>query len=91
MHYLIAREATIKALTIRNLPPSLAEALEREKRRRGKSLNQTVIDLLEQGLGTRGERSNGLGCLAGGWSEDEFRDIERATAQFETVDEELWR
>lgn len=82
---------TIKALTIRNLPPRLAEALEREKRRKGKSLNQTVIDLLGQGLGAEGERSNGLGSLAGGWSEDDFREFERATAQFEAVDEELWR
>jgi hypothetical protein len=73
------------------VPPSLAEALEREKRGRGKSLNQTVIDLLEQGLGAEGVRSNGLGRLAGGWSEDEFRDFERATAQFEAIDEELWR
>ena len=73
------------------MPPSLAEALEREKRRKGKSLNQTVIDLLGQGLGAGGMRSNGLGCLGGGWSEDEFRDFERATAQFEVVDEELWR
>lgn len=81
----------MKALTIRNLPPSLAAALEREKRRRGKSLNQTVIDLLGQGLGEQGVRSNGLGHLAGGWSEDEFRDFERATAQFEAVDEGLWR
>jgi hypothetical protein len=50
-----------------------------------------VIDLLGQGLGTRGSISNGLAGLAGGWSEDEFRDFERATAQFEEVDEELWR
>jgi hypothetical protein len=84
-------EDTIKALTIRNLPPNLAEALEREKRRRGQSLNQTVIDLLGQGLGAPGVRSNGLSRLAGGWSEDEFRDFERATAPFEAVDEELWR
>lgn len=82
---------TIKALTIRNLPPGIADALEREKRRRGKSLNQTVIDLLGQGLGAQGVRSNGLGRMAGGWSEDEFRDFERATARFEGIDEELWR
>lgn len=81
----------IKALTIRNLPPGLAEALEREKRRRGQSLNQTVIDLLDQGLGAAGVRSNGLGRLAGGWSDEELREFERATRQFEEVDEELWR
>jgi hypothetical protein len=78
-------------LTIRNLPPTLAEALEREKRRRGQSLNQTVIELLDQGLGTLRARSNGLGRLRGGWSEKEFRDFERAIAQFEEVDEELWK
>lgn len=72
------------------MPPGLAEALEREKRRRGKSLNQTVIDLLGQGLGTQGARSNGLGGLAGGWSEEEFRDFEQATGPFEAIDEELW-
>ena len=85
------KETNIKALTIRNLPPSIAAALEREKRRRGKSLNQTVIDLLGQGLGTQGARSNGLGRLAGGWSDEELREFERAIAQFEAVDEELWR
>lgn len=84
------KERKIKALTIRNLPPSIATALEREKRRRGKSLNQTVIELLGQGLGEQGVRTNGLGRLAGGWSEDEFRDFERATAQFEALDQELW-
>lgn len=72
------------------MPPSIAEALEREKRRKGTSLNQTVIDLLGQGLGARGVRSNGLGRLAGGWSEDEYREFKQATAQFEAVDEELW-
>jgi kynureninase len=72
------------------VPPGLAEALEREKQRRGKSLNQTVIDLLGQGLGTQGARSNGLSRLAGGWSEGEFRDFEKATAPFEAIDEELW-
>ncbi|HKZ13473.1 MAG TPA: hypothetical protein VJL81_06475 [Solirubrobacterales bacterium] len=79
----------IKTLTIGNLPLDLADALACEKRRRGKSLNQTAIDLLEQGLGAQGVRSNGLGRLAGGWNEDEFRDFERATAQFEGIDEEL--
>jgi plasmid stability protein len=38
-------------LTVRNLPDELAAALESEKRRRGTSLNQTVVDLLRQSLG----------------------------------------
>lgn len=81
---------TIRALTIRNLPPDMAQALEREKQRRGKSLNQTVIDLLGQGLGVSGSRSNGLGRLTGGWSEEDLREFEQFVAPFEEVDEELW-
>lgn len=81
----------IKALTIRNLPAPVAEALEREKRRRGRSLNQTVIDLLGQSLGVQGSRSNGLGQLAGSWDEKDMREFERAVAPFEQIDEELWR
>jgi hypothetical protein len=86
-----SKGASIKALTIRNLPPALGEALEREKRRRGQSLNQIVIDLLGQGLGAQGVRSNGLGRLGGSWSEEEFREFEQATAQFEELDQGLWR
>lgn len=81
----------MKALTIRNLPAAVAEALEREKRRRGVSLNQTVIELLSQGLGVGSARSNGLAALAGTWNEPEFRAFEESTAPFGAVDPDLWR
>lgn len=81
----------MKTITIRNLPPTVADALEREKRRRGESLNQTVIELLSQGLGVGTTRSNGLAAGAGTWSEDDFRRFEEAVAPFEEVDPELWR
>ena len=55
-------------ITVRNLPPSVATALEKEKQNRGKSLNQTTIELLAEVLGvnTEGCVRNGLGALAGG-------------------------
>ena len=81
----------MKHLTIRNLPPEVAEALKKEKRLRGESLNQTVIELLGQSLGVGGARSNGLGALAGGWSEDEYQRFHEAIAPFEEPDPELWR
>jgi hypothetical protein len=80
----------IKALTIRNLPPELVEMLEHEKCRRGESLNQTVIDLLFDALGSSGARSNGLGRLTRDWNEQEFGEFAEATAQFEQTDDELW-
>ena len=81
----------MKTLTVRGLPEAVAEALEREKRIRGTSLNQTVIDLLTLALGVRGTRSNGLAGLAGTWSEAEFERFEEAVGAFEEVDSDLWR
>ena len=81
----------MKTLTVRNLPADVATALEQEKRRRGASLNQTVIDLLKQGLGVNGARSNGLARLSGSWDEDLFDEFEKAVAPFERIDPGLWK
>lgn len=81
----------MKYLTVRNVSPELAAALEREKRNRGTSLNRTVLDVLERALGVGRSRSNGLAELAGSWSEAEHESFEKAIAATEQVDEELWR
>ena len=83
----------MKALTIRDVDSRLAKALEREKRRRGTSMNQTVLELLGQALGidSGAPRSNGLAKLAGTWTAGELARFERDTAAFEQLDEELWR
>jgi len=81
----------MKTITIRKVPPEVSEALEREKRRRGESLNQTVIELLSQGLGVGESRSNGLAALAGNWTEEDLQQFETAVAPFEEIDPELWQ
>lgn len=79
-------------LTVRGLPSELGRALETERRRRGCSLNQVVIDLLRDALGIRARRpTNGLEKLAGSWSEPELKSFERATEMFEQIDQELWK
>jgi hypothetical protein len=83
----------MKHLTIRDIPQELAESIERERRRRGKSLNQTVIQLLGQSLGviSQGPRKNGMHRFAGTWTPEEQREFEAAVAPTEQIDEELWR
>jgi plasmid stability protein len=83
----------MKNLTIRDVPSDLAKALEKEKTRRGKSLNQTVLQLLSQCLGVRSTspRRNGLARLAGTWTAEEYNQFEQAIATSEQIDEELWR
>ena len=83
----------MKHLTVRGVPDNLAKALDEERRRRGKSLNETVIQLLRQSLGVKPEavRKNGLSRLAGSWSPDEHREFEQNVAGTEQIDPELWR
>lgn len=80
-------------LTIRNVAPDLSKAIEEERKRRGTSLNRTVLDMLRRaaGLASGPRYSNGLAKLAGGWSRAEFERFERDTAFLEQIDEELWR
>ena len=80
-------------LTVRNLPPDVAVELERERKRQGASLNQTVVDALRRGLSLGQERKrNGLAALAGKWSQEELVEFEQAVQELgEAVDEEVWR
>jgi hypothetical protein len=78
-------------LTVRNLPKEIADALEKEKRLRGKSLNQTVIDLLALSLGVTGVRSNGVARLAGTWTDAEHQEFLTTMPVFEEIDREFWK
>jgi hypothetical protein len=78
-------------LTIRNLPPDLSAALDRERRRRSTSLNQTVIDLLQTCLGVHGPRRNGLSRLAGTWTEAEHRKFLERVEGLNEIDAEMWK
>ena len=82
----------MRHLTIRHVPADLARALDEEKRRRGNSLNRTVLELLAQALGlSTGRRTNGLRDLAGRWTNEELAEFERAVALTEQIDKELWQ
>jgi len=73
----------VRHLTVRNVPLDLARALDRERRRRGNSLNQTVLDLLREslGVGSGFAKGNGLARLAGAWTESDLREFEASIAR----------
>jgi plasmid stability protein len=78
-------------LTLRNVPPEVAQSLQKEARRRGSSLNQTAVDLLRVGLGVATPRSNGLKRLAGSWTQEDLDRFQAGVASTEAIDEEMWR
>jgi plasmid stability protein len=72
----------MRHLTIRNIPPEIADALEKASARSRASLNNTVIELLRRALALRdqGEEKNGLASLAGTWTKEEHERFEAAVA-----------
>lgn len=83
------------AITLRNLPPDLAAALEQRAAETDLSLNRTVIRLLEEGLGLRprgpGPRiHHDLDFLFGVWSDGEASRFEQTLAEQRKVDPEVW-
>ena len=95
----------MKIMTIRNIstkptkpteptePTELEQALEKERRRRGLSLNHTVLVPSRNALNVPSTvtRSNGIRHLAGRWSETEYESFEQAVAPFGEIDEVMWR
>lgn len=82
----------MKQITIRGVPEDLSRALQEEKKRRGASLNQTLLDLLRQSLGIGPTRyDNGLAKHAGTWSKQELSTFEKNTEAFEQIERELWK
>lgn len=77
--------------TIRGIPRDVDRALRQRARQSGKSLNETAIDMLREGLrinGSQRERHE-FDDLIGSWVEDPA--FEEAMADQDRIDEGMWR
>lgn len=85
-----------RQLTIR-YDEELVREIESLARREGISRNQAVGRLLRKGAGLDepGEErevvGDALDWFIGSWSEERAREFEEAIADFEAVDEDLWK
>ncbi len=77
--------------TIRGVPPAIDQAVRRRARQEGKSLNAVAMEALARGLELDAKvvEHRDLDELIGTWQEDPAFDA--AIADFERVDEEVWR
>ena len=85
----------MRVITLRNIPPDVAELIEASSERSGLSLNKTVIRLLQESLGVTGavappRRHDDLDELAGTWTEKEALEFDRSLAGQRQIDRELW-
>ncbi len=86
----------MKAITIRGVEPEVAEKLKIMAEKKGKSINQIVLDFIKKNLGLEKEKThsrqyNDLDGLLGAWSDVEFTEIHDKTNHSRQIDQELWK
>jgi len=82
----------MKSITIHQLDDTLASRIQDEADRTGLSLNKTVKQLLAEALGiSRKKKKNDFSKFAGTWTEEEYREFEKNTEDFERIDPEEWK
>jgi hypothetical protein len=83
-------------MSLRGLDPDLVARLEREAKKRGLSLNRTVLVLLREALGAARPEDEptiheDLDHLAGTWSARQADAFERKLGEQRRIDQDLWK
>jgi hypothetical protein len=85
----------MKAITLRNIPPDVARAVERRASREGESLNKAVLELVAEGAGlkkrARKVRHTDLDSLFGTWTKRQADAFDRQLRELRHVDPEVWK
>jgi hypothetical protein len=83
----------MKAITVRNLPPSVAKAVKDKARKENLSLNKAIVKLLEEATGAEEAKvvHHDLDHLAGTWSEEEYQEFMAALRDQRQIDPEMWK
>ena len=85
----------MKTITLRKIPPELANLIRRKAEAEGLSLTKTTFKLLEESLGIRRKRKSriahhDLDSLAGSWSKEEAVAFKKALKDQRQIDPEMW-
>ncbi len=84
-----------KAITLRGVPPDVAQVIRRKVNETGESVNRVVIRLLEEGAGVGKKQKSvlhhDLDGLIGVWSREEARSFNRALEDQRKIDPALWK
>jgi hypothetical protein len=82
----------MKAITLRDIPGPLARKIEERSKRRGTSLNKTVIEMLEESTSpSKPTVYHDLDDLAGTWTQEEAEEFDRRLQEIRTIDPEMWQ
>jgi plasmid stability protein len=85
----------MKTITIRGVDSVLADKLKKTAKRKTRSVNQFMLDMLKKNLGLEKEKKftkvyHDLDHLFGKWSKEEFDAIQSKIDSERKIDKELW-
>jgi len=82
----------MKQITLRQIPKRVEDLIRSISEKQNKSINKTIIILLEKSLGLKNNpnRKRDLSKLSGTWSSNEFNQFEKNTEIFNKIDKEIW-
>ncbi len=83
-------------LTIRGMSKQIEQAIRKEAKKEGISLNRVVIRLMEKALGKPGpgeypEPHDDLDRFCGVWLPEEAEELESRLSRTRAIDDELWK
>ncbi len=85
----------MSTITIRGVDETMARILKERAKNEGISVNAVLLKTLKESLGFAKKRRTvvhtDLDHLAGTWSEKDFAEFQKRSADFEAVDEKMWK
>ncbi len=86
----------MKAITLRNVPEPIDNAIRKKAKKQGLSINKALVQILEEHLGEKKtqagkHRFHDLDALAGSWTEEDAIAFDQTLAQQRAIDLTLWQ
>jgi plasmid stability protein len=82
-------------MTIRGLDDSTIKALKEKAKHEGTSVNAALVELVKEALGIKKKKRTvvykDLDHLAGTWDKKDHADFQKRVADFEKIDEKMWK
>ena len=83
----------IKALTLRNLPDQVADAVQKRAEESGMSFSRALIALLQEHLGgaPKPKKKRDLSFFRNAWTEEEYQEFMKDLADQRRIDPKMWK
>ncbi|RLB85297.1 MAG: hypothetical protein DRH26_18430 [Deltaproteobacteria bacterium] len=79
-------------ITLRQIPENIDTHIRLMSKQQNKSINKTIIGLLEKALGLKesSKKKRGLSSLAGTWNKSQSEEFIKNSQIFDKIDREIW-